>query len=703
VRRWNLAKLAGKSTHHCNRMTVLNKRSFRLPLLALGSLIIAGLLVASAGRLPGGPLSRGTPEPVFISRLGGVGAEIPAAQANHAIEGPFYATAAAVSFDGDVRELRRVKPPEKPLRPELEVEADELRAMAQFDDQAAQPILNAPVASLNMPSPVQNFDGLDYSTWGAGYPPDTNGDVGPNHYIQTVNTAVGIYSKTGIELASFSFDTLFSGTGTPCDADNKGDPVVLYDAAADRWLVTDFAWTNIDIGPYYECLAASKTNDPVAGGWWLYALRADDPTHNFLNDYPKLGVWPDGIYMSANLFDCVNNCGASTTYRGTRLWAINRDDLYSGAALRVVLFDVGPTYFSLLPSNFRGAAPPVGAPNYFVANDLSVFALDVWKFHVNWVTPNTSTLTGPTQVPIAFYNDPPATIPALGGNGLDSLGTRLMAQNQYKNLGGVESLWIVHTVGKAKPNVAGVRWYQLNVSGQVVNTMPVQQSTFRPDSDHRWMASLAVDQQGNMAIGYSLSSSSVYPKINYAGRLAGDPLNTLSQAEFTLIAGGGSQNYTDRWGDYSAMTIDPVDDCTFWYTNEYYAVSGDNWHTRIGSFKFPGCGGGPIDTATPTGTNTPTPTGSLQPSPTVTRTPTPTSQPKITQTRTATAIATTTAAGSQTQTATATVTSTAGGKNTQTATVAVTMTPAGSQTSTPTPSPTPTARPKITATPTTPG
>jgi hypothetical protein len=263
-----------------------------------------------------------------------------------------------------------------------------------------------------------------------------------------------------------------------------------------------------------------------------------------------------------------------------------------------------------------------------------------------------------------------------------------MAQSQYRNLGGAESLWIAHTVGKTTPNVAGVRWYQLNVSGQVINTTPVQQSTFRPDSDHRWMASLAVDQQGNMAIGYSLSSSSVFPKINYAGRLAGDLPNTLSQAETTLIAGGGSQNNTcggapcNRWGDYSAMTIDPVDDCTFWYTTEYYALSGNNWHTRIGSFKFPGCAGGPTDTATPT------PTGSLQPSPTWTRTPTPTTRPpKATQTPTATRTATPSAtmAGSQTETATAIVTVTA------------------IQSQTPTRTPTPTVLVKPTRTPTPPG
>jgi hypothetical protein len=660
----------------------LNKRSLRLPLLALGGLIIAGVLVATAGRLQGGLLSRGRPEPVFISRLGGAGAEVPPAPADNMIKGPYFASAVSASFDGDVRQLPRVKPAERPVLPEFEVQAEELRAMPQFDDPVVQGAPNLPDVSLNMPSPMQNFDGLDHATWGAGYPPDTNGDVGPNHYIQTVNTAVGIYSKTGVELAAFSFDTLFTGTGTPCDDNNSGDPVVLYDAAADRWLVTDFAWTNNDNGPYYECLAASKTGDPVAGGWWFYALRADDPTHNFLNDYPKLGVWPDGIYMSANMFNCVNNCGAGTSYQGTRVWALNRDDLYSGAELRVVLFDVNSSFFSLLPSNFRGAAPPAGTPNYFVSNDYNVFALDVWKFHVDWAVPASSTFTGPTQVAVASFNSPPGTIPAMGGNGLDSLGTRLMMQNQYMNLAGVESLWINHTVGKPAPNIAGVRWYQLNVTGGTVSTTPVQQSTFRPDSNHRWMASLAVDQQGNMAIGYSLSGSTLFPQINYAGRLAADPLNTLPQTETTLISGGGSQTNLcggapcNRWGDYSAMTLDPVDNCTFWYTTEYYAVSGGNWHTRIGSFVFPGCGSGATPTPTGTATATATSTGSL-PSATPTRT------PKGTQTRTATAAVTGTATSTRTPTATPTVTAT-GQTSTPTRTPTRTATPKPTRTSTPT-------------------
>jgi hypothetical protein len=424
------------------------------------------------------------------------------------------------------------------------------------------------------------------------YPPDTNGDVGPTDYIQTVNDHIGIYDKTtGAQLTRCSFDTLFSAapTSTPCDADNLGDPVALYDAQADRFIVSDFAFVDETASPYYECIAASKTGDPVSGGWWLYALRSDDDLHPFFPDYPKLGVWPDGIYMSANLFDCAHGC----TNQGVRVWALNRDDMYSGSTLRAVFFNTSDSYFGLLPSNFRGPLPPAGTPNYFVSEDQG-FALDVFKFHVNYTSPLSSTFsTIPTQVAIATFNIPPPTVPELTGNDLDTLRRRLMAQNQYRKIGGAESLWVAHTVDN---NPTGVRWYQLNVSGGTVATTPVQQSTYKPDSSNRWMPSLAVDKYGNLLIGYSVSSSSMHPAIRYAGRLAGDPANSLGQGETTLIAGGGGQTVDcgndpcSRWGDYSSMTVDPVDDCTFWYTTEYYATDGGNWHTRIGSVRFPLCG-----------------------------------------------------------------------------------------------------------------
>ena len=223
-------------------------------------------------------------------------------------------------------------------------------------------------------------------------------------------------------------------------------------------------------------------------------------------------------------------------------------------------------------------------------------ALDVFKFHVNWTIPLSSTFTAQVPVPEATYFAPPGTVPVLGGNPLDSLNDRLMMQNQYRNLAGSESLWLAHTAD----DPTGIRWYQLNVTGGTVALTPTQQGTYAPaDGLNRWMPSLAVDKFGNMAVGYSAASANQFADIRYAGRLVSDTLGTLGQDEAVMMAGAGAQNNRlrrrpcSRWGDYSAMTVDPVDDCTFWYTTEYYAASGGNWQTRIGSFRYPICGSVP--------------------------------------------------------------------------------------------------------------
>jgi hypothetical protein len=555
------------------------------------------------------------------------------------IEGPFFGEEVKpASFDGDVRSLPAEKPAERNV-PELNLFGPETPGKTELENEGAtiaDPAmqLDYPVMP-NIPAPSISFKGLDYQNWGAGFPPDTHGDVGPNHYIQAVNNSMAIYDKaTGNRLAAFTFNTLFSGTSTPCDDNNNGDPVVIYDHAANRWIVTDFAWTNVDNGPYYECFAVSKTGDPVSGGWWFYGYRADDATHPWLADYPKFGNWPDALYMSMNMFDCSSNC-SSGPYKGSAVYAFNKSDMFSGAALRSVRFYLSTSYFSLLPSHWRTANPPSGAPNYFVANSTTAWALEVWKFAVNWTTPANSTFTGPTNVTISSYTMPPATVPS-SANALETLSDRLMTWNHYANIGGTESLWIAHTAGSASPNTAGIRWYQLNVTGGTIATSPVQQSTYKPDSTHRFIPSLAVDKNGNMAVGFSASASGTNPSIRYAGRLASDPLNALSQGEATMITGGGSQSGNcgtsscTRWGDYASMSIDPVDSCTFWFTTEYYETSGLNWQTRIGSFKYPSCTSG-TPTATPvppTATRTPTgvpPTATRTPTsvpPTATRTPT---------------------------------------------------------------------------------
>jgi hypothetical protein len=222
-------------------------------------------------------------------------------------------------------------------------------------------------------------------------------------------------------------------------------------------------------------------------------------------------------------------------------------------------------------------------------------SLNLWKFHVDWSNSANTTLTGPTNIPVAAFtracNGGACITQPSTGQRLDSLGDRLMYRLAYRNLGDHESLVVNHSVsvGKNKHNShAGVRWYEVRNPGGT--PVVYQQATFSPDSAHRWMGSIAMDKQGNIALGYSVSSTSIFPSIRYTGRLAGDPLNTM-QAENSIQAGGGSQlSGLDRWGDYSAMTVDPVDNCTFWYTTEYLKSSGAfNWSTRIASFKFPGC------------------------------------------------------------------------------------------------------------------
>jgi hypothetical protein len=513
-------------------------------------------------------------------------------------------------FNGDVRDLPQVGPTEKTLNVEFERPEDE-KSDPSFIDPVAQ-TFDAPEA---MPSPSQNFAGLDLNNWGAGWPPDTHGDVGPNHYVQAVNTSIGIYSKTGTQLAAFTFDTLFAGTGTPCDADNNGDPVVLYDNVSGRWIITDFAWTNTQNGPYYECIAVSQTADPVSGGWYFYGLRADDATHPWLNDYPKLGVWHDGIYMTANMFDCLTSTCSSASYKGVRIWALNRDSLVNGQPLSYQYADLGSAYFSLVPANAKVTQAPAGTPNYMMSLQ-NTSTMYTWKLSIDWNNSANSTLTGPVATTIASYSNA-AAVPQLGTSvTLDSLAGRLMVQLQYSNVGGNPALWVTHSVSTSSR--AGIRWYEFrNLSG---TPSVFQQGTYSPDATHRWMGSVAVDSQGNMAVGYSASSSSINPQIRYAGRLAGDALGTLGQGEATLISGTGSQTSYTRWGDYSSMTVD-VDGCTFWYTTEYYITTGTNWQTRIGSFSFPGCSGGP--TPTPGPTNTPTATPTNTPTPTPTNTPIP--------------------------------------------------------------------------------
>lgn len=455
------------------------------------------------------------------------------------------------------------------------------------------------------PGATLNFDGLDSTIGAADLPPDANGDVGPAHYIQAINSAVGIYDKaTGAALASFSLNSLMSQGqfGNLCDTANRDNPIVLYDTFEDRWVIADLAY-QLDgsmhvISPpgAFVCFAVSRSGDPIAGGWNFYSIN----TAGGLGDDPRLGIWPDGIYLSVNM----KTYSASRTFLNSRVYAFNKARMYAGVpTMQSVSFDVPTTDFMLLPSNARlqTGTPPPGTPNYFVSTWMYLNALTVYKFHVDWDVPSLSTFTGP-DVPTAATNWPNANVPnapASGGSSLDVLQIQAM-QNQYSNIGGVESLWTTHTVRRANTSgSAAPRWYQVDVTGGNVASSLPQAATWDPDGTnemYRFVPSLAVNRVGDLALGYSRSSASTKPAIAYAGRLATDPSNTFSQEEQILIQGTGAQVGSSRWGDYSSMTLDP-DGCTFWYTNQYYAADGQDYRTRIGAFSFPSCaplGGGTL-------------------------------------------------------------------------------------------------------------
>jgi subtilisin-like proprotein convertase family protein len=326
-----------------------------------------------------------------------------------------------------------------------------------------------------------------------------------------------------------------------------------------------------------------------------------------MNDYPKLGVWPDGYYMSVNQF--LNG----SSWAGAGVYVFDRDAMLNGNSATFQYFDledVNGSYGGLLPSNLMGnALPPTGAPNYFMSVDMdwngSDDILHIWEFHTDWNTPANSTFSLVKELVVDPFN---WNFDGAGGSRdnwdipqpdtnveLDSLSDRLMMHLWYRNYGDHESLVVNHTVNVGGgSDHAGVRWYEVR-GGAVDTTLAdatlYQQGTYAPDEHHRWMGSVAMDHVGNLAVGYSTSSSTVYPGIRYAGRLASDPLGQLSQGEGVIINGSGSQTHdAARWGDYSSLTVDPADDCTFWFTTEYMqTTSSADWQTRVGSFKFDNC------------------------------------------------------------------------------------------------------------------
>ncbi len=448
--------------------------------------------------------------------------------------------------------------------------------------------------------PGINFDGIPYPGVVCNCaPPDTNGYVGKTQYVQIVNEGYQVFDKvTGNSvLGPASIRSVWAGFGGVCETNGSGDPVVLYDRVADRWVLTQFAVSTGTSIPNRECVAVSTTSD-ATGTYNRYDFDLRPYGANFY-DYPKLGTWPDGYYMAMNVFN-----SSGTAYLGTQPFAFDRVNMLAGSPATVISPGlVGAPANNedpLMPADFDGKIlPPAGAPNSFVefpdssGNNANTYRTWHYSVGVPFGTGPTFTLfASPAAAPFTFLF---ATVPQLGvTDKLGNLADRLMFRLAYRNFGSPtapdESLVANYTVSSG--GVAGIRWFELkNVTNGPVTIK--QESTYQPDTTWRWMGSAAMDQAGNFALGFSASDATIHPQIRYATRLATDPLNTLT-AEAHMFDGTGSQiDTSSRWGDYSAMTIDPVDDCTFWYTQEYYATNSSfNWRTRIGNFKFDTCGGG---------------------------------------------------------------------------------------------------------------
>jgi len=428
------------------------------------------------------------------------------------------------------------------------------------------------VSSREDPVIVENFEGVN-NIWSIA-PPDTEGDVSPDYYFQMINLGFAIYDKNGTKIYGPANNiTIWSGFPGPWSSTNDGDPIVLYDEHAGRWIASQFSLPyGSNNGPFYELVAVSVTDDPT-GQWYRYAFEYD-----MFPDYPKIGVWPDGYYIAANFFD-----GGS--WHGGGLTILDRDAMLDGDPdADMLVFDVGGGYGSMLPADIDGTElPPEGEPNYLLS--LGPSSLRLLEAHVDWDNTGNSTVGLTGTIPVASYSNNNFNIRQPGtGTTLDDLADRLMYRLQYRNFGNYQVMMTNHTVNVGSGR-AGVRWYEMRNYGEGWELY--QQGTFAPDDgDSRWMGSVAMNGYGVIMAGYSVSSTSTYPSIRFSGQSVDNSgTGEFDLPETSIFEGSHSQTGVDRWGDYSMMAIDPSDDKTFWYTTQY-TNGGWSWRTRIASFYY---------------------------------------------------------------------------------------------------------------------
>src|SRR6476659_9388588 len=492
------------------------------------------------------------------------------------------------------------------------------RARARGLDGALQLLNPTPT----IPAPLLTFEGMsnqdNFNVFGFRVnPPDPNGEVGPNNFVEMINLVFAVYDKSGKKLLGpVDTGTLWSGFAVPDCTDPSGDPVVMYDQITDRWILSQFTTSGLDdpSKPFWNCVAVSTTSDPT-GAYYRYAFKTGN--FGFFPDYPKYGNWTDSYVLTTREF------GPTVEY-GIGVYALEKNKMVNGEPARAASFFLdgnAPGMLplvgdGLLPADIDGkqkpktdtAIPIVGTQDDNSDYGATFDALNIWDLYIKWRSTQVASLALKAQLPTAPFDSifpcAPTARDCLPQPGITNPDQKLdiLSYRQrptfrlaYRNFKNYESLVTSQSV-EATPGVAGERWYEIRRSTDGAYSL-YQQGTYAPgDGVHRWMGSIAMDKKGNMGLGYSVvNGTSVFPGIRYTGRLAGDPLGQMTPGEGTIVNGSGVQRTTNsRWGDYTDMTVDPVDDCSFWYVNEYYTLAGQNsstagWQTRIASFKLPGC------------------------------------------------------------------------------------------------------------------
>lgn len=435
------------------------------------------------------------------------------------------------------------------------------------------PVAQTQMGSGTMRAPLVNINGQS-----GAFPPDPTGAAGLNHYVQGVNTSYRIYNKDGSTSGlppSLPLSSLWPGSTS------DGDPIIMYDKHADRWVITQFQVSGNKI-----LFAISQTPDPT-GSYYTYEYSMTS-----FPDYPKYSIWSDGYYMTSNsfsqsavVFDRQKMLAGDPTAGSIRL-------NFSGAVFQ---------FKSVLPADADGVLPPYGTPNYMFHiqddswNGVSFDHIKVFKFEANWDNPSSSSVTVSQSIPTAPFNanftQSWNDIPQPGTTQrLDAIATILNYRAQYMRWTGYNTVMLCHVVDVNNASGisnkrAGIRWYELRQYGDDGDWEIYQQGTYAPGNEHRWMASIAMDKYGDIAMAYSISSSTLFPSIAYTGRYSWGELGTMTQAEFFAVEGTGSQTGGNRYGDYSHMSLDPEDQSIFWFTGQYLGNNGAR-RTRIFSFRM---------------------------------------------------------------------------------------------------------------------